>query len=377
MHIPENYLSPATCGVMTAAMVPVWVHAVKKVKVELPKDKVPLLGVGAAFSFLAMMFNVPLVGGTTGHAVGGTLIALLFGPDAACIAVSVALLLQAVIFGDGGILAFGANCFNMAFVLPYVGYFVYSWIVKRAAKSSVTGVAERNSVKPGIHYAAAAVGSYIGINAAAFCASVEFGIQPLLFKDSLGNALYCPYDLSVSIPAMMIPHLAVAGVVEAAFTVAVYAFVRKTAPELIFDKDRKATVLDGEAAGRITAATAAAGQTAEKTSGKSGSHIPVFALIAVLIAATPLGLLATGAAWGEWGAEEIAEVVTNGEALGYTPEGLANGWSLEVLMPDYALDGMNEIAAYILSAVIGVALLIILFKLFSIPFRKDKIEYDT
>lgn len=83
MHIPENYLSPATCGVMGAAMVPVWAHAVKKVNEELPKDKIPLLGVGAAFSFLGMMFNVPLVGGTTGHAVGGTLIALLFGPNAA------------------------------------------------------------------------------------------------------------------------------------------------------------------------------------------------------------------------------------------------------------------------------------------------------
>ena len=62
MHIPENYLSPATCGVMGAAMVPVWAHAVKKVNEELPKDKIPLLGVGAAFSFLGMMFNVPLVG---------------------------------------------------------------------------------------------------------------------------------------------------------------------------------------------------------------------------------------------------------------------------------------------------------------------------
>ena len=96
MHIPENYLSPSTCGVMGAAMVPVWVHAVKKVNEELPKDKIPLIGIGAAFSFLGMMFNVPLVGGTTGHAVGGTLIALLFGPNAACIAVSIALLLQAV-----------------------------------------------------------------------------------------------------------------------------------------------------------------------------------------------------------------------------------------------------------------------------------------
>jgi cobalt/nickel transport system permease protein len=343
MHIPENYLSPATCGVLTVAMVPVWAHAVKKVKVELPKEKVPLIGVGAAFSFLAMMFNVPLVGGTTGHAVGGTLIALLFGPNAACIAVSVALLLQAVIFGDGGILAFGANCFNMAFVLPYLGYYCYTFIVKRFSKSG--------QEKSGLHYIAAAIGSYIGINAAAFCASVEFGIQPLLFKDSLGNALYCPYDLSVSIPAMMIPHLAVAGLVEAAFTVAVFAFVKKTAPDLLFENMKSG---------------------ADETTKKNRKPVPVFALVAVLIAATPLGLLASGTAWGEWGAEEIADVVTNGSALGYTPSGLANGWSLNALMPDYALEGMNEVAAYLLSAVIGVALLIILFKLFSIFFKGKK-----
>jgi cobalt/nickel transport system permease protein len=325
-------------------MVPVWVHAVQKIKVELPKEKVPLVGVGAAFSFLAMMFNVPLVGGTTGHAVGGTLIALLFGPNAACIAVSVALLLQAVIFGDGGILAFGANCFNMAFVLPYVGYFLYKFIVKRFAGAK--------QEKTGVHYLAAVIGSYIGINAAAFFASVEFGIQPLLFTDSVGNALYCPYDLSVSIPAMMIPHLVVAGVVEAAFTVAVFAFVRKTAPDLIFENIR-------------------AGKETNK------KPIPVFALIAVLIAATPLGLIATAPAWGEWGAEEIADVVTNGNALGYTPSGLANGWSLNSLMPDYGLEGMNEVAAYILSAIIGVALLIILFKMFSIFFKGKKVTYDA
>ncbi len=271
MHIPENYLSPATCGVMTAAMVPVWVHATKKVNEELPKDKIPLLGVGAAFSFLGMMFNVPLVGGTTGHAVGGTLIALLFGPNAACIAVSIALLLQALIFGDGGILAFGANCFNMAFVLPYVGYAIYKLIVKAAG-----GKDARQSM----HYIAAAIGSYIGINAAALCASIEFGLQPMLFKDAAGTALYCPYDLSVAIPAMMIPHLVVAGVVEAIFTVVIFAFVKKTAPDLTYEK-----MLE----------TAAVTAPVEKN-----SHVPVFALVAALIAATPLGLLATGTAWGEW-----------------------------------------------------------------------------
>lgn len=339
MHIPENYLSPVSCAVMGAAMIPVWIHAVKKTNRELPKEKLPLLGAGAAFSFLAMMFNVPLVGGTTGHAVGGSLIALLFGPSAACLAVSVALLLQAVIFGDGGVLAFGANCFNMAFVLPYVGYGIYRLLLGKQDASLRTG-----SARP---YIAAFVGSYVGLNVAALCCAVEFGIQPMLFQDAAGNALYCPYDLSVAIPAMIIPHLAVAGFVEAVFTVAVFALVRKTAPDLSYER-----------------MPADAPET-----GKKKKYIPVFALIAVLIAACPLGLLATGTAWGEWGADEIAEIVTDGKALGYTPSGLESGWSLDVPMPDYALEGMNETLAYILSAVIGVALLIIIFKLISIPMK--------
>ena len=342
MHIPENYLSPATCGVMGAAMVPVWVHAVKKVNEELPKEKIPLIGVGAAFSFLGMMFNVPLVGGTTGHAVGGTLIALLFGPNAACIAVSIALLLQAVLFGDGGILAFGANCFNMAFVLPYLGYGIYRLIVKLFGGNEAIGTGKK--------LVAAAIGSYIGINLAALCAAIEFGIQPILFHDAAGNALYCPYDLSVAIPAMTIPHLAVAGVIEAIFTVVIYAFVMKTSPDLTYDAIRAERLADHPAE-------------------KKGSHVPVFALVAVMIAATPLGLLATGTAWGEWGADEIAETSSGGAPLGYTPSGLENGWSLDVLMPDYTMGGVGEVLAYILSAVIGVALLIIIFKLISIPMR--------
>ena len=335
MHIPENYLSPVSCGVMGAAMVPVWVHAVRRVNKEVPKEKIPLLGAAAAFSFLGMMFNVPLPGGTTGHAVGGTLIALLFGPNAACLAVSVALLLQAVIFGDGGILAFGANCFNMAFVLPFVGYGIYRLLMGKSGRTS--------KARP---YIAAALGSYVGLNAAALCAAVEFGLQPMLFKDAAGNALYCPYDLSVAIPAMMVPHLLVAGVIEAVFTVAVYALVRKTAPDLTYERIAEAPGKDG-----------------------LKRRIPIFALIAALIAAVPLGLLATGTAWGEWGADEIADVVVNGKALGYTPAGLEKGWSLNVLMPDYALEGMNEVVAYILSAVIGVALLIILFKLLSLALK--------
>ncbi|MGA3322808.1 energy-coupling factor ABC transporter permease, partial [Lactiplantibacillus pentosus] len=79
----------------------------------------------ASLAFLIMMFNLPIPGGTTAHAVGGTLLAVLIGPWAACLALTVTLLLQALLFGDGGILAFGANALNMAGMMPCVGYACY------------------------------------------------------------------------------------------------------------------------------------------------------------------------------------------------------------------------------------------------------------
>lgn len=315
MHIPDNYLSPQTCGVMAAAMVPVWAASINKIKKEMPKAKIAMMGVAAAFSFLAMMFNVPIPGGTTGHAVGGSLIAILLGPYAACLSVSVALLLQALIFGDGGILAFGANCFNMAFVLPFVGYAVYKLIAGSHQKDTR-------------EYIGAGIASYLGINGAALCTAIEFGIQPMLFRDAAGSALYCPYGLNVSIPAMMIGHLTLFGLAEVIFTVAVLAFVRRAAPEL--------------------SVSTAQIQTSP----------PLKILLGVLIAATPIGLFAAGTAWGEWGADEIAAT-----GAGYTPKGMAHGFHYTALLPDYSFSGLPEWFGYILSAAVGAALLIILFKL--------------
>ena len=328
MHIPDNYLSPSTCAVMGAAMVPIWTISVRKIKSEVTKEKLPLLGIGAAFSFLMMMFNVPLLGGTTGHAVGGTLLAILLGPYSACISVSVALLIQALMFGDGGILAFGANCFNMAFVLPFLGYFIYKFIKDRATTEKG-------------EYLGIVFGSYIGINVAALCTAIEFGIQPLLFKNAAGQALYSPYPLAVSIPAMTIPHLLIAGVVEVIFTVAIFSFIKNVSPGTIYEGAKQKTKA-------------------------------IYGLIIALICLTPLGLIATGTAWGEWGTDEINEVVSGGSALGYIPEKMANGFSFEAIMPDYAVSGLSDVAGYILSAVAGVAILIILFKVIS-TFKKGKV----
>lgn len=331
MHIPENYLSPSTCGVLGLAMVPVWVHAGRRVREEVPRNKLPLLGIAAAFSFLAMMFNVPLPGGTTGHAVCGTLIAILFGPWAATIAISIALAIQAIFFGDGGVLALGANCFNMAFVLPMVGYGVYRLVLGRHEGA-------------GRELVAAGVGSYVGINAAALCAAVEFGIQPLLFHNAAGQALYCPYPLWVSLPAMMLGHLTIAGVAEVVFTVGILGFVRKVAPGF----------------GAREAAPAAS----------TGHPWGIAVLLAALVALTPLGLIATGDAWGEWASEDLAS------AVGYTPSGMAGGWEWQSLLPDYSLGGLPDWVGYVLSAVIGVALLCVVFRLMA-GSAKAKVDFGT
>lgn len=314
MHIPDNYLSPSTCAVMGAIMIPVWMRASKKVKQEVSRKKLPILGVCGAFSFLIMMFNIPIPGGTTGHAVGATLAAILLGPYAAVISVTVALLIQALFFGDGGILAFGANTFNMAFIMPIVGYTIYR-IIKSKAKS------EKGE------YIAAFIGAYAGIVAAAFCASIEFGIQPLLFKDASGAALYCPYGLKIAIPAMILPHLLI-GLIEGGVTAAVLAYVKKVSPEIVYKHD----------------------YTSKK---------PLYGLLILLIILCPIGLLAAGTAWGEWDMNQIKHLV------GYVPSAFQNGFKFNSIASDYSISGTNDIIGYIISAVAGVAIILIIFKLIS------------
>ncbi|MFL0194219.1 cobalt transporter CbiM [Clostridium sp. WILCCON 0269] len=328
MHIPDNYLSPSTCVFMGTIMIPIWARAVKKVKSELDKKKMPLMGIGASLSFLTMMFNVPLPGGTTGHAVGGTLLAILLGPESACISITIALLIQALLFGDGGVLAFGANCFNMAFVIPYVGYYIYKFLK------------EKSKTEKG-EYIAIMAASYIGINAAALCAAIEFGIQPLFFKDTAGMPLYCPYPLSITIPSMLIPHLAVAGVLEAIITIGVLSFIKKVSPDIIYQ-------------------------------GSSTKMNPIYGLIIVLICLSPLGLLAAGTAWGEWGSSEISSVVVGGKPLGFIPKGMENGFSFSALMKDYSVKGLPDGAGYILSAVAAVAIFLIIFRVITSVRKENK-----
>ena len=221
MHIPDGYLGPATYGTLYAVTVPFWAVASWRLNKTLKAKQAPFLAIGAAFSFVIMMFNIPIIGGTTGHATGATLIAILLGPWAALISVSVALIIQAVLFGDGGITAIGANCFNMAVAGVFSGYAVYRLIAGHA------GVLSRR------RWIAGAVAAYVSLNVSALLTAVQFGVQPLLERSADGQPLYSPFPLAIAVPAMAIEHLLVFGFIEAAVTALVIKYFQKNDPEML------------------------------------------------------------------------------------------------------------------------------------------------
>jgi len=335
MHIPDGYLSPSTCAVLYAGAAPFWYVALTRVRRLLHTRLVPLISLFAAFSFVAMMFNIPLPGGTTGHAVGVGISAVVLGPWASMLAISVALVIQAFFFGDGGITAIGANCFNMA----VTGSFV-AWGVYRLAAGASSPTSTRRMV-------AAGIAGYAAINVAALLTAIEFGIQPLFFYDASGAPLYSPYPLGIAVPAMMIGHVTVAGMAEAIVSAGVVAFLQRTDPSLL--------------------------ATAAGFRGAMGAPRTLRALsvgIGVLMVLAPLGLLAAGTAWGEWSAsdladpaarEQIAAASLDAPLPATTPKGLeslSSFWTAP--WPDYAPPFVRSQAfGYILSAVFGVGLVIL------------------
>ena len=216
MHIPDGYLGPHTYIAFWIIMIPIWYYAGKKLTAELKSKQVPLLALSAAFSFVLMMFNVPVPGGSTGHAVGGGIIAIVIGPWAALIAISVTLVLQALIFGDGGITAIATNCFNMGVVVPFVAYYAYKLISGNSAITSSTRVI------------AAAIAGWLSLTMAALCAAFELGIQPILEHTAEGVPLYMPYTLSVTVPAMVLEHALAFSILEAVVTAIIFAYIQRT-----------------------------------------------------------------------------------------------------------------------------------------------------
>jgi cobalt/nickel transport system permease protein len=339
MHIPDGYLSPATCAALYAGAAPFWYVALRRVRRAMHTRLVPVLSLVSAFSFIVMMFNIPLPGGTTGHAVGVGVATVVLGPAASMLAVSIALVIQAFFFGDGGITAIGANCFNMAVVGSLVAHAVYRVVAGRAPLDAR------------LRFVAAGLAGYAAVNAAALCAAVEFGLQPVFYRDATGAPLYAPYALNVAIPAMMIGHLTVAGLAEGLVTAGVVAFIQRTDRAML----------------RLNPAHALAGGGAAAPGRGLRS---LWLAIGLLMVLTPIGIVATGTAWGEWAASDFASPAGRAEiaaasldhaAPARVPEGLdrlSSAWTAP--WAGYAPAFVRSPAVgYALSAMFGVGLVVL------------------
>jgi cobalt/nickel transport system permease protein len=316
-----------------------WYAALKRVKRVLSHRAIPLISVFAAFSFVVMMFNLPLPGGTTGHALGVTIAAIVLGPWGSILAISIALAIQALFFGDGGITTLGANAFNMAIVGSFVAYGVYRLI---SAGSQITS---RRRVL------AAAIAGYACVNASALITAIEFGIQPLLFHDQHGAPLYSPYPLHIAIPAMMIGHLMIAGVAEGVISAGMVSYLQRADVGLLkaLRSRSNAPPSGGIEFGRLPAPR-------------------LWLAVALLMLLTPLGILAVGTAWGEWSSGDLADPA-NRERIAATsrdvappasaPRGLlklSTIWTAP--FPAYAPSFVkNPAFGYLMSAMFGVGLL--------------------
>ena len=207
MHIPDGFLDAKTLAV-TASLAAVGVTtAVRQARTQLPPRRVPLLGVTAAFVFAAQMVNFPVAGGTSGHLIGGVLAAVLLGPSAAVLVMTAVLTLQCLLFADGGLLALGANIFNMGIVSGVGGYYVY-----RAVRRLL-----------------GAWGPLVAVAVAAWCGTVMSAVAT---AGELSLSGVVPW--SVGVLAMAGVHV-VMGVGEALITTLVVLAIDRTRPEILAD----------------------------------------------------------------------------------------------------------------------------------------------
>ena len=206
MHIPDGFIDGKT-ALATAALSAAGVGvALRQVKRELPPRKTPLLGLAAAFLFAAQMVNFPVAGGTSGHLVGGALVAALLGPSAAVVVVTTVLIVQCFLFADGGVMALGANIFNMAILNSVGGYVIYRGVCR---------------VLPGVR------GQVTGIAFAGWCATV---LAAVCCAGELAFSGTMPW--TAAFPAMAGTHILI-GVGEGLISALVFLAIQRTRPDMI------------------------------------------------------------------------------------------------------------------------------------------------
>jgi cobalt/nickel transport system permease protein len=208
MHIPDGFIAPQVYLPAYGVAAGLWAYGVKRLRAALQDETIPRLAVLTAFCFVVMMVMVPLPGGTSAHATGVALLALLFGVWTAFISVSLVLLLQALLFGAGGVTSLAVNALAMGLV---------GSVAARAAYAMLRRVHEG--------FALVAAG-WLSVNFSALLLALVLGMQPAIAHTEDGQPLFFPFGLSVTLPAVMIPH-ALIGIGEGVLTLLMWRLLAR------------------------------------------------------------------------------------------------------------------------------------------------------
>jgi cobalt/nickel transport system permease protein len=207
MHIPDGFLDTPTAAATAALALAGVAVALRRARQGMPPRQVPLIGLAAAFVFAAQMLNFPVAAGTSGHLMGGVLVAVLLGPAAAVVVMTAVLVLQCFMFADGGVTALGANVLNIGLVPVLAGYGIYRLV--------------RTLAGPGDRALLLAAGF------AAWCSTVIAAAACAIELSAAGVV-----SLKLALPAMAGVHMLI-GLGEAAITMLVLVAVMRSRPELL------------------------------------------------------------------------------------------------------------------------------------------------
>lgn len=207
MHIPDGFLSPQTYLPAAAIAVGAWGWAARSLRSQLDETTVPRLAMLTALAYGLGLVMVPLPGGTSGHALGVALLALIFGVRLAFLAYSGVLLLQALLFGAGGITALPINALAMGLA------------------GGATAVVTFKLLRGINEIAAVAVAAWLSVIVPGVLVALVLGIQPLIATKPDGSPLFFPFGIEITLPAILLPHAAI-GVGEAALTLLVWRYAR-------------------------------------------------------------------------------------------------------------------------------------------------------
>jgi cobalt/nickel transport system permease protein len=207
LHIPDGFLSVPVAAIGIVLLVVMVGFALRQTRLALGERQIPLMGILAAFVFAAQMINFPVAGGTSGHLLGGAMVAILLGPWAAVLVMTCVIAVQSILIQDGGLLALGFNVLNMGVLTAFVGYGAYLIVRRIMGNTSASQLV------------GAAVGAWISVEVAAIATSLELAIS--------GTS-----PLNIALPAMAGVH-ALIGLGEALITVGALGFIQQTRPDII------------------------------------------------------------------------------------------------------------------------------------------------